>query len=98
VDAHPEHANTKQKNVEAIKHLHSPDFEIAFIASGLILQFSPYSPEKSRQETDNFFQAPNVVCDSRLHRWCHAQALMNPRKIVVHVMKGNSGFVVLNLL
>ncbi len=28
-------------------------------------------------QSHDFFQAPNVVADFRVHRWCHAQGLVN---------------------
>jgi hypothetical protein len=53
---------------------------------------------KSSQQSNDFFQALNVVSNSRFHRGRHAQGLVNPRKIVMHLMQGNRRFVILNLL
>jgi hypothetical protein len=53
---------------------------------------------KSSQQADDFFQAPNVLCNASFHRWRYAQSLVNAGKIVMHVMQGNRRFVVLNLL
>jgi hypothetical protein len=51
----------------------------------------------SFNEIHNFFQAPNMVSNSRFHRWRHAQSLVNAGKVVIHVMQGNRRFVVFNL-
>jgi len=39
-----------------------------------------------------------MVTNSRFHRWCHAQGLVNAGEIVMHIMQGNRRFVILNLL
>jgi hypothetical protein len=53
---------------------------------------------KSRQEAGDFFQIPNVVCNSRLHRWRATQRLMNAAKIVIHKMKRERQLVVFKFL
>jgi len=52
----------------------------------------------SIQERRNFFHAPNVVRNSRRHRWGYSQRLVNSRKIVVHVVQRNRVNVVFKLL
>jgi len=39
-----------------------------------------------------------MVCDSRFHRGRDPQGLVNTAKIVIHKMKGDRSFMVLNLL
>lgn len=41
---------------------------------------------------------PNMVRDSGFHGRSHAQCLVNPAKVVVHVVNGNGVSVVLDLL
>ena len=55
------------------------------------------SATRPLKQSYDFFQAPNMVCNSRLHCWRHAQTLVNPGKIVMHIVKGNRGFVVFKL-
>jgi hypothetical protein len=50
------------------------------------------------QQTNDFFQAPNVVCNPRFHCGRHAQRLVNPAEIVVHIMNRDGVFMILNLL
>src|ERR1039457_2263484 len=49
------------------------------------------------EQRDHFFDAPNVVADTRFHRWRHAQGFMYTTKIIVHVVNGDRGDMVLNL-
>ena len=39
-----------------------------------------------------------MIGDTRFHRWCASQGLVNPRKVVVHEVKGNRGLVIRELL
>ncbi len=38
------------------------------------------------QKCDDFFKLPNMIRNSRLHRWRYAQGLVNPAEIVVRVL------------
>jgi len=49
---------------------------------------------KSRQRTDNFFQAPNVIGDPGFHSRGDTKGSMNPAKIVVHKVEGNRVLVI----
>ena len=71
---------------------------ITHTRSDLTSQTWTHLVPKSRQQSNDFFQTPNVVCNSRLHRWRHTQGLVNTRKIVMHIMQGNRRFVILNLV
>src|ERR1700722_20824538 len=52
--------------------------------------------QKSRQQTNNFFHAANMVRNRRFPRWCSAQKLVNPPKIIVHEINRNQVFVIPN--
>ncbi len=41
------------------------------------------------KQSNNFFESPDMIVDVCFHCWRHAQRLMNPAEIVVHVMKGD---------
>src|ERR1700683_2134615 len=45
----------------------------------------------------DFSERPDVIGDPRFHRGRHAQALMDSGEIVMHEMKCDGGFVILNL-
>src|SRR5580704_4819857 len=55
-------------------------------------------PMGDRNEIDNLFDAPNMVCDSRFHSWGYPQCLMDTAKIVMHEVQCDSGLVILDLL
>lgn len=50
------------------------------------------------KQVNDLLDLPNVAGDSRLHRGCHSQALMNPAEVVVHEVKGESVIQVFDLL
>ena len=50
------------------------------------------------QKSNDFFDRPNMVGDTRFHRGSDAQGLMNPAEIVVHEVKGDSSRVIVYLL
>ena len=49
-------------------------------------------------QRDKFLDFPNVVADLRFHRRRHAERLMHPAIVVVHLVDRNHMFVVLKLL
>jgi hypothetical protein len=49
------------------------------------------------KQSNQFVDAPNVIGDARFHRWRHAERLINPAEIVVHVMERDRRFQVLNV-
>jgi hypothetical protein len=60
-------------------------------------------PEKKRllvliQKSHHLFNIPNVICNSRFHRWRNAQRLVNTAKVVVHEIQRQCRDVVLNFL
>jgi hypothetical protein len=59
------------------------------------------SREKDRSclvhQGNNFFQIPNVVCNSSFHCGRHSQALVNPAEIVVHEVQRNVVLQILDL-
>jgi hypothetical protein len=50
------------------------------------------------QQGNYCIQAPNVIRDARFQRWRHAQRLMNPAEIAVHVMERDRMLKVFHLL
>lgn len=51
----------------------------------------------SINQCNNFVNRPDVIGDARLHRWRHAEALMDASEIVIHVMERQHVLVVLHL-
>jgi hypothetical protein len=47
---------------------------------------------------DDFFQSPNVAGDSRFHRGCDSQGLVNPAEVVVHEVNRGVVLVVFQFL
>ena len=45
-----------------------------------------------------FFDSPNVIADTRFHRWGYTQRLMNAVEVVIHKPDRYSSRVILNLL
>jgi len=50
------------------------------------------------EKRDYFVDAPNVISNAHFHCWRHAQSLVNPAKIIVHVMKRNGVLQIFALL
>ncbi len=50
------------------------------------------------RERRYLFQRPNVIGDLRFHRGSHAQRLMDAPEVVVHEVKGDRAFKVLDFL
>ena len=53
-----------------------------------------YKSQEIKQQSHNFFQAPNMFGNSRRHRGSATQGLMDAGKIVVHVMERYGRFTV----
>jgi hypothetical protein len=49
------------------------------------------------QQSDQFIKLPNVVGQSSLHRWRHAECLVNPAVVVVHLVNRDCVRVILDL-
>jgi hypothetical protein len=44
----------------------------------------------SLEERNDFVEAPNMIANPCFHRWRYSQRLMNPAKVVVHVIAGRN--------
>jgi hypothetical protein len=49
------------------------------------------------QEREQFVETPNVIGTPRFHCWRDAERLMDSAEVVVHVMKRDRCFQILNL-
>lgn len=50
------------------------------------------------KQTAQFFNAPNVICESGFHCWRNAKCLMKTAEVVIHEIESNRVTVVLDFL